>query len=327
MSEPVHDALASHAVETAIRRRLHDVRPHEVYEVTFDGRRAICKVRSHPIGAPALEARLLQFVGEETSVPVPEVLAVGQGHFVAAWCSDLPDEPTVDRPRLRAMGAGMARLHAEAADRFDAPGRPALDVPGRPALDDESGLTVETDERWSDTLCALLEDRRRFLDPLGFGDLASDVLAFVEEFRGAYDDVSDPTLLHGNVLPEHVGIDRTGDGAAVSRLIDFEHALVGPPAFDLLRSLGPLFGPPSSDDESPERAAFLDGYRSVRSLPPDLDARLRQHEVVNAVSYLRSLHLQRGDRDAPHAVARRARGLARHTRGRMAELRSELVGV
>lgn len=323
MTETVHDALASHPVETAVRRRLHDVRPHEVHEVEFDGQRAICKVKRHPTGEPALEARLLEFVGRETSVPVPEVLTVGENHFVAAWCPDLPDEPTVDRARLRAMGTCLARLHADAADHFDGPGRLVLDE-GRTAAEDGPELPVEGDDRWSDTLCAFLEDRRQFLAPRGYGDLAEEVRAFVEEFRWAYDGVGEPTLLHGNVLPEHVGIERTGDGATVSRLIDFEHALVGPPAFDLLRSLGPLFGPPSHGATSADRAAFLDGYRSVRPLPQDLDAHLRRHEVVNAVSYVRSLHLQRGDRDSRHSVARRARGLERHTRERMAELRSEL---
>lgn len=318
MIETVHDALASHPVETAVRRQLHDVRPHEVYDVEYDGRRAICKVKRHPEGEPTLEARLLQFVGEETAVPVPEILATGAGHFVAAWSPDLPEDPTVDPAQLRAMGACMARLHEEAAEH--------LDAPGRPALDDDLALTVAAEERWSDTLCSVLEATRRFLEPLGHGDLAADVRGFVEEFRWAFDDLAAPTLLHGNVLPEHVAVDRTGDEAHASRLIDFEHAVVGPPAFDVLRTLGPLFGPPSVESDSEEREAFLDGYRSVRSLPRDLDAQLRRHEVVNTVLYVRSLYLQRGDRDAEHAVARRARGLEAHARSCLAELESELEG-
>lgn len=317
MTETVHHALASHSVETAVRRCLHDVRPHEVYEVEYDGRRAICKVTSHPEGDPALEGRLLAFVGSETSVPVPAVLAVGADHFVAEWCTDLPNDPTVDRARLHAMGACMARLHADAADRFDTPGRPVIEGDSLP-------FAVDAHDRWSDTLRAYLEDRRRFLKPLGYGDVATEVREFVDEFHWAYDDAGDPTLLHGNVLPEHVGIERTDHGATVNRLIDFEHAIVGPPAFDLLRSLGPLFGPPSRDGCSDERSAFLDGYRSVRPLPPDLDTQLRRLEVVATVSYIRSLHLQRGDRDPEQAVARRARALAAHVRDRLSELRHEL---
>lgn len=316
MTESVHDALASNPVETTVGRRLHDVRPHEVYEIEFGGERAICKLRNHPEGDPTLEARLLQFVDAKTGVPVPEVLAVGEDHFVARWCPDLPEDPTVDAARLRAMGACMATLHADAADRFAAP--------GRLAVDDDLELFVATDDRWSDTLCSVLEDRRRFLAPRGYGELATDVRAFVEEFRWAFDEFREPTLLHGNVLPDHVSVDLTADGPRARSLVDFEHALVGPPVWDLLRSLGPLFGPPSTESEADGRAAFLDGYRSVRPLPTDLDAGLRRHEVVNAVSYVRSLHLQRADRDAPHAVARRARGLAAHTRERMAALRSEL---
>lgn len=318
MIESVHDALASHPVETAVRRRLHDVRPHEVYEVEYDGRRAICKVKRHPEGEPALEARLLQFVAEEIAVPVPEILAIGAGHFVAAWCPDLPVDPTVDHARLRAMGTCMARLHEETAEYFDAP--------GRPALDDDLTLTIASEDRWSDTICSVLEDTRRFLEPRGHGDLAVDVREFLEEFRWAFDDLAVPTLLHGNVLPEHVAVDRTGDEVRASRLIDFEHALVGPPVFDVLRTLGPLFDPPSVESDAGDRDAFLDGYRSVRSLPRDLDAQLRRHEVVNTVLYVRSLYLQRGDRDSEEAVARRGRGLEAHARDCMAELESELEG-
>jgi len=312
----VHDALASHPVDTTVHRRLHDVRPHAVYEVRYDGRRGICKVKRHPEGAPALEGLLLAFVAAETAVPVPEVLAIGNGHFLAEWSPELPDDPTADPARLRATGRCMARLHEGPAEHFDAF--------GRPTLDDTRSLRHPTDDRWSDALCALLEDRRRFLEPRGYGDVALAAREFVEEHRGGFDDVGAPTLLHGNVLPEHVAVQRTGEEARVTCLIDFEHAIVGPPVFDVLRTLGPLVGPPSAEPDAPERTAFLEGYRSVRPLPDDLELLLRLHVPVNAVSYLRSLHLQRGDRDSRHAIARRARGLERHVRTRLAALRSEL---
>jgi len=99
---------------------------------------------------------------------------------------------------------------------------------------------------------------------------------------------------------------------------------VGPPAFDLLRTIAPTYGPPDATHDPDGRAAFLEGYASVRSLPAELDETLRRLSVVNGVSYLRALHLQRGDRDEPQSVARRARGLASHVLETTAELRASL---
>ena len=315
MTRSVHDALASHSVETTVHRRLHDVRPHEVYEVTYDGQPAVCKVARHPIGDPELEGRLLEFVDAKTPVPVPPVLAVGPDHFVAGWCTDLPDDPTVDEARSRAMGATLARLHESASEHFDAPGHLAVE---------NDAVTLDADERWSETLRTFLEDRRRFLEPRGDGDVATEVLGLVEAFPDAFDDVGAPTLLHGNALPAHVGIDRSADPARTTRVIDFEHALVGPPAFDLLRSIGPMFGPPGATHDPDGRAALLEGYASIRPLPVDLDETLRRLGVVNGVSYLRALHLQRADRDEPQSVARRARAIARNVEETARKLRAEL---
>ena len=315
MTRTVHDALASHPVETTVHRRLHDVRPHEVFEVTYDGQRAVCKVAQHRIGDPELEGRILEFVDAETPVPAPPILAVGPDHFVAGWCTGLPDDPTVDEVRSQTMGATLARLHESASEHFDAPGHLAVE---------NDALAVDADARWSDTLRALLEDRGRFLEPRGYGDLATEVFDLVEAFPEAFDDVGAPTLLHGNALPDHVGIDRSTDPAQVTRVIDFEHALVGPPVFDLLRTIGPTFGPPGATHDPDGREAFFEGYASVRSLPENLDETLRQLSVVNGVAYLRALHLQRGDRDEPQALARRAQGLATVVEETASELRAEL---
>lgn len=51
MLERVHDALASHDDDYAVRRQLHDVPPYAVYEVAVDGRRAVCELDAHPEAA------------------------------------------------------------------------------------------------------------------------------------------------------------------------------------------------------------------------------------------------------------------------------------
>lgn len=307
---PAHEALASHAVEYAVRRELHDVRPHRVYEIEFAGERAVCKVARGPEADPACEARVLQYVAETTSIPVPEVLAVGPDHFVVEWRDAVPDDPALTEPRAAATGRGLATLHAEATPAFDRTGL---------LVADGGGLRVDEDERWSDTLSALLEDRREFLSGVGYDDVAAETLAFVREHRDLFDAVDDATLLHGNFLPDHVGVD---DGE-VACAIDFEHALVGPAEFDYVRTALPLFDGPDAADETVRRR-FREGYESVRPLPSGFERRRRAHELVNFVSYLKALHLQRGDRDSTASVARRARGMSEHARATLDALRSEL---
>lgn len=296
----IHDVLNPYDAEPV--RELHRVRPHATYEVRFRGERAVCKVATHPLGNPETEARTLQYVRRETSVPVPEMLAVGDGHFIARWCDAVPEEPPErDETRIRALGRGLATLHAETAPEF---GRSGL-------LDAEDGDLTVDEQRWSDTLLDLLERRKRYLDSVGYGDLARAVADTVRDHRHRLETVDDAVLVHGNYFGEHVGT----EADETTAVIDFEHALVGSPEWDYLRTAGPVFGP-GADHSVPE-ARFRSAYESVRSLPAGFDERRPLYELVNGVSYLRSLHLQRGNLDEQQAVARGARALAEHVRGRL----------
>jgi aminoglycoside phosphotransferase (APT) family kinase protein len=296
MSDDVRRALARHTDDFELVRELHRIRPHATCEVRFRGQRAVCKVATHPLGDPELEARILQYVGRETSVPVPQVLAVGDDHFVAAWCDEVPENPPErDDARIRALGRGLATLHEETAADFDRTG--LLNA-------EDDSLGVDTDERWSDTLLALLERRQEFLATVGYDHLARQAADWLRANRERFDAVNDAVLVHGNYFEKHVAVD-AGEPAAV---IDFEHALVGSPEWDYLRTVLPVCGP-NADHDVPERV-FRDAYESVRPLPPGFDERREAYIALNGVSYLRSLHLQRGDRDDRQAVARHARALA-----------------
>ncbi|WP_049980679.1 phosphotransferase family protein [Halolamina rubra] len=310
----VHSALSAHTDQYGIVRELHRVRPHVTYEVRFRGERAVCKLETHPEATLGREAAAMRYVAESTSVPVPELLAVGDDHFVARWVDAVPDgTPTCDEARIRALGRGLATLHAETAE-IGWPGRlrPAS------AVDDPTTPPVESNPCWSDTLIALLERRARFLDGVGYGELARDVLGWVREHRDLFDAAGDAVLCHGNYFGEHVGLETGGTVAAV---IDFEHALAAPAEWDYLRTVLPVFGP-GVDHDVPE-AAFREAYESVRPLPAGFDRRREALTLCNGLSYLRSLHLQRGDRDSAQAVARRARRLAASIRDRLGSLRNE----
>lgn len=310
MYRDVHDVLASYPVETTIHRELHDVAPHRVYEVTFDGERAVCKIGVGATARPAIEGRVLELVGTKSDVPVPPVLAIGADHFVAAWCPGLQDDPILDEARARAMGRGLARLHDATADQFDRSGRFAT----------EEGLVHAADERWSDTLASYVLASRNYLAGVGYASLADDVLATVDAERSLLDEDLPMTLLHGNYLPSHVAIDRSvaRSPPAVTCIVDFEHALVGAPGFDYVRTVLPTFG--RRADGSTLDSAFRQAYESVRPLPSGFERRRPLYEAINLVSYVEALHVQRGERDSRHSIARDARELCGHVRERLASI-------
>ncbi|WP_162991376.1 aminoglycoside phosphotransferase family protein [Halostella salina] len=281
MSEPtqdgraVHDALAQHFEQYEVRRLLHDVPPHETYEVTVDGRRAVCKVATDPRGDPTTEAHVISHVGRETSVPVPTVIAVGTDHFVAAWHPDAPRTATVDEATAHTMGAGVAALHDATAGAFDAPG---------PFGADDGTLTVDGHEDWHAALTARLADRRDYLSTVGHADVADAVVDFLRANPDALAGAGEPVLCHGDFVPAHASV----NGGELACVIDFEHALCGPAEYDCWRTLLPL----GIEADAAVVDRFRAGYESVRSLSAGFERREPVYRIVLTVSYLKSLYLQ-----------------------------------
>ncbi|PSP76020.1 aminoglycoside phosphotransferase family protein [Halobacteriales archaeon QS_3_64_16] len=308
MTRDVHAALAQHATDYTVRRELHRVPPHAIYEIAFGGRRAVCKLATDPEGDPATEDRIVEFVGRETHVSVPEVLAVGSDHFVAAYHEGVP-EPTdgEDEAKLeawaRAAGAGMATLHAETKAAFEHTGIFCAD---------DDGLALRSRNSWAKTVETLLDSRREFLLGTGYADVATAMLAFVRDHLEAFMAPDVPVLCHGNWLPAHVG---TANGE-VSCVIDFEHALFGPAEYDYWRTVLPTFAVRERHDL--ERA-FRDGYESVRSLPDGFDRRAECYRALNTVSYLHSLFLQ--DRHDESGTERQAASMRSYVSEALGELR------
>jgi fructosamine-3-kinase len=305
MTRDVNDALASHTNDYEIRHELHAVPPHSTYEVMFDGTRAVCKLARGSEADPTTEARIIEFVGRETSVPVPRILAVGPDYFIAEWHDGVPNAPRGDEGWARAVGTGMATLHTETAATFETTGllRSA-----------ENELTLDGFETWPATVSALLEDRREYLTAFGYADVAYDAIEFVRAHPDAFAGYGDPVLCHGNLLPDHAGV----ADDELTCVIDFEHALVGPGEYDYWRMALPVF----EGQERPDcHAAFREGYESVRPLPAGFDRRADLYRMLNAVSYLKSLYLQR--QITGRETARRAEWFAERVRGTLADLRTE----
>ncbi len=301
----VQDALATLSNDFEVRRELHAVPPHAVYEVSVGGTRAVCKVARGARADPATEASVMAFVGRETAVPVPDLLGAGDDWFVAEWCDRLPDEePPLDASRARTLGAGLATLHDETAGAFEEPGFP------RAAGGETGPLAVETRDSWTETALDLLADLRDYLADFGYAEAAEEVRTLLEARPDLLAGSDDPVLAHGNYLPAHVAV-ADGDPACV---VDWEHALVAPAEYDYWRTAMPLLGRSGVTRDGDEFASFRAGYESVRPLPTDSDRRSECFRLVNTVSYLKALHLQRQRTGQAKArFAARARESVRET--------------
>ncbi|MFC7196564.1 phosphotransferase enzyme family protein [Halosimplex aquaticum] len=268
MTQDVHDALAANFERYEIREQLHDVPPHAVYEVRADGRRAVCKVARGEAADPETEAAVVDHVDRRTDLPVPSVLAAGDGYFVASWLDGLPAEDEVPDPDeidavyARALGRGLARLHDATAETFARPGFP------RPGGGD-GRLAVDARDRWVGVVRGLLDRFANYLADTEWVDPVREARALVEDCPDLFAGAGAPVLCHGNALPDHVGFetDASGDPTEVAALVDFEHALVAPGEYDFWRTAIPVFGRPGADAPRPALSAFRTGYESVRPPP------------------------------------------------------------
>ena len=333
--EPAVSALcARHADDFRVVRLLHAVPPHCVAEVEFAGQRAVCKVSLGDRGRAGVEGRVLRYVDRETSIPVPQVLATDDTGFVAEYRTDAPriDRSAVESPNdeqetgspvstewLRAAGRTLARLHDEAT--FERSGTLSAATDASPATAPDSLVVGENDlrvvsspdtssESWPDTLDAQLAVYEAALAGTGYADVARNARSFVTAHadRLVLPDDWRPSLCHGWFSPEHVAM-RDGD---VTCVVDFEHALCGSPEWDYWRTVVPLFAGGGRSVPEAGRATFRRAYESVRPLPPGTDEREPAYRALLGVSYLDSLHAQRGidetTRDRAEFFRTRARG-------------------
>lgn len=269
--------------EYEIIQLLHDVPPHEVYEVVVDGRRAVMKFDTGPTGSAGLEGRVMAFVGEQTSIPVPEVLAMDEESFVAGWHPDVPAPDTdidADESWAWAAGKGLATLHAETADHVDRFGRVTLDST-------RERLVIDGNDDWQ---AAALEYVRRLEDVLekyGHGDVAAAVLEHLREHPAPFASADESVLCHGWWSPEHVAVGNDAHTEAVVQcVVDWEHAMTAPGEWDFWRTVLPTF------DGGDALRAFRDGYESVRSLPEGVEDRRPFYLLLVWLYYFESLYVQ-----------------------------------
>jgi fructosamine-3-kinase len=292
MNRDVHDALAAEYDSYSIDRRLHEVPPHAVNAVHVDGRRAVCKHDTGPTGAAALEGRVMAFVGDRTTVPVPEVLHVSDDHYVVAWHPDAPApgaDHAVDEDWAHAAGRGLATLHDET--------EPLVDGYGQLEFGDDERHRVATERStWHEAAIDYVRRRRETVREYGHAETVDAVLEHLRARPAAFVDAGPSVCTHGWASPEHVAV-RDGEVACV---VDFEHALAAPGEYDYWRTVIPTF----ADDATTERRAFRAGYESARPLPEGFERRAPAYRLLTLSYYLESLHVQ--DHHGPDATAERA---------------------
>jgi fructosamine-3-kinase len=288
MTGPIPDRLAEQFDDVRIAGQLHDVPPHEVYEVRVDGRRAVYEDDTGPTGSAATEGRVTRFVGEYTTVPVPDVLAVGGDWYLAAWQPDAPapnDDHTTNEEWAAAAGRALARLHDDTAQHLDEFGRLRFDGGRVPCADRGD---------WQDAALAFVRRRRGLLAEHGHANVADAVLDCFRDHPELFAGASQPVCCHGWWSPDHVAV-RDGEAACV---VDFEHALAAPRAFDYWRTALTVF------DGGDAAVAFRDGYEAVSALPENVVEQRPLYLVLHGVYFFESLYVQnqRGpDATADHA--------------------------
>ena len=279
----VRDALASKFEEATVHDCLRSSDRNAVYEVSVAGRRAVCKTTDSQPAMLAREGAVLAAVAERTAVPVPDVLAAGDGSLVLEWAgSDAHDADGRDRrrERLRAVGRVLARLHRATKGWFD----------GHGALERGSGpLAVARPTDWADRLAGFVDDWATDLAETRDADVGSAVVEFVDEHRHAFAD-RPPVLVHGEPAPDHVRF----DGREVAALLDWEIAQAAPGAFDLVWAERDFLRTPLGTEVDDElQAALHEGYETERPLSQGSAFR---REVYRAAFAMRDLRLV-GDGD------------------------------
>ncbi len=265
MDDPVE-----RAVRTALPGRTIDAvedqttRPgNETAGVTFaDADPVYVKTATDTAVRLTREVAALCYAGAHCPMRVPAVVAADPAADPPYLVTDpLPGTPMNDgwtgdgdRERLlRETGRAIAGVH-----------EPSFDRPGVIEGGDADGLEL-TGEDWTETLCATVEWRAGDWFPDRFADLPPRL---VETIRAVDPEMAgSPTLIHCDCSRINVHLDPGG-------LLDWERALVGDPAFDLVDATFHHLGQPDvDDDERPAlEAALYDGYRErAGRLPPGID--------------------------------------------------------
>lgn len=293
MKRDAHNTLTSEFETHRIVRQLHDVPPHEVYEVYVNGRRAVYKGNTGPTGNAATEGRVMALIGKQTSVAVPRILRVGDTHYVAAWHLDAPtpeEGEEFNETWAFVAGRGIATLHNETDQLIDEYGQFRLQ---------NGDIAITGYDDWHAAAIAYLRRYRSVPNRHGYADVVDRVIDALNDRSDLFEGAGSPVCCHGWATPEHVSVVDNRVGC----MVDFEHAIAAPGEFDYWRTVLPTF----SHDTNGLKRVFREGYESVRSLPAGFKRRKPLYVLLNLIYYFESLYVQ--DQHGPEETAKRAEGI------------------
>jgi len=233
-----------------------------------DGRRAVVKVPQVEQGTLA-EPRLMELVRTETTVPVPEVVAVREDADPSYFVMNHLEGDTVDTvaalspaERLalaREIGATLAALH-ELPLPFDTFGRIR-------SGDDGSLHTIESFESWGPRFADLLDVNLDALAELRLGDLEPRLREAFDAVLPDVPDATTPRLNYYDCKPANLVLSRDGDGPLVKGVLDWESLSTPHWAFTLAfaeRNLVEWPGDAEPGERDRLRGALYDGYATSR---------------------------------------------------------------
>ncbi|MEU9737483.1 aminoglycoside phosphotransferase family protein [Streptomyces sp. NPDC048002] len=239
---------------------------NEVEELLLaDGTRYVLKVPP-PEAVPGLahERDLLVSEAEfcraaaRVAVPVPRVLVAAPRELLMTACPGAPwDDSLTDaeRRRLRTeLGRGTALLHTVEGPGFGYPSG---------AL---GPLSADWRTAFTGMLAAVLDDARRYRPwlPRSLDATAGPLRAAL----GALDGVDVPRLVHFDLWPGNILVDRTAGEPRIGGLVDGERMFWGDPVAEFVSTA--LLGDIRRDEE------FLAGYREAGGVAEfDSGTRLR----------------------------------------------------
>jgi aminoglycoside phosphotransferase (APT) family kinase protein len=206
------------------------------------------------------EAMFYRLVADAGTVPVPEVVHIGQDRQVIDtdfllmtecrgdnWSAQRERIGHADRARLRAdIGRLVAALHRITGTAFGYP----QDAVAPPSASWRTAFLAMVD--------AILADYARYgtlrMDA-GLPLPAEEISERLRAHSGVLDDVTVPALVHFDLWDGNILVDATGPSPAIGGIVDGERAFWGDPIADFV-SLA-LFEDIAQDD------AFLAGYRDA----------------------------------------------------------------
>ncbi|WP_135363555.1 phosphotransferase family protein [Halosimplex halophilum] len=238
-----------------------------------------------------VEVDLLELVGRETAIPVPEVYGAYRSRdglpAPAFLMERLPGEPplgvaaegraAVAERLLRESGRYLARIHDLRS--FDAFGD-LVSGDGGPAVRDGRAT-------WPARLRDIVDDSLDGLAGTRFADLAERLREYADGRFDELDLAADAALLHGDYRPGNLLADPgTGEPTAV---LDWGAAQAGDPRYELAWAVREFAGraPVGSVARARVREAFIDAYEESRGTRFERDAAFeRRQSFYLAVTWL-----------------------------------------